>query len=54
MTLGDEDNDIPMLTAVGYGIAMGNASENTKATAGFVTETNEQSGLAKAIRRFAL
>lgn len=54
MTLGDEDNDIPMLTAVGYGVAMGNASENTKATAGFVTETNEQSGLAKAIRRFAL
>lgn len=54
MALGDEGNDIPMLKAAGYGIAMGNASEEAKAAARYVTDTNENCGFAKAIERYAL
>ena len=54
MTLGDQENDIPMLRAAGYSVAMGNASPETKAAARFVTDTNDQAGFARAIERFAL
>ncbi len=54
MAIGDNDNDIPMLLWAGYGVAMGNASEGAKAAAGFFTDYNENAGVAKAIRRFAL
>lgn len=54
MTLGDQENDIPMLKAAGYGIAMGNASKETKAAAHFITDTNDQCGFARAVERFAL
>ena len=54
MTLGDEENDIPMLRAAGYGIAMANGSAEAKAAAKYVTDTNEECGFAKAIEKFAL
>jgi Cof subfamily protein (haloacid dehalogenase superfamily) len=54
MAIGDNDNDIPMLTWAGYGVAMGNASDGAKAAAEFETDDNENAGVAKAIRRFAL
>lgn len=54
MTLGDEENDVPMLAAVGYGVAMGNASRLAKAAARFITDTNEECGFAKAIWKYAL
>ncbi len=54
MAIGDNDNDIPMLTLAGYGVAMGNALEGAKAAAEFETCDNENAGVAKAIRRFAL
>ena len=54
MTLGDEGNDIPMLRAAGYGIAMANGSAEAKAAAKYVTDTNDECGFAKAIERFAL
>ena len=54
MTLGDEENDIPMLRAAGYGVAMANGSAEAKAAAKYVTDTNDECGLAKAIERFAL
>ena len=54
MTLGDQENDIPMLRAAGYGVAVGNASDNAKAAARFVTDTNENAGVAKAIFQWAL
>ena len=53
MALGDEENDLPMLTAVGWGVAMGNGSEATRAAARFVTDTNEHCGFAAAIRKYA-
>ena len=54
MTLGDHENDIPMLKIAGYGIAMGNGTENAKAAARYVTDTHDHHGLAKAIRKWAL
>ena len=54
MTLGDEENDIPMLRAAGCGVAMGNASAHTKAAARYITDTNDACGLAKAIEKYAL
>lgn len=52
MAFGDADNDIPMLTAVKYGIAMANGSDGCKKAACYITETNEEDGVAKAIRKF--
>lgn len=54
MTLGDEENDIPMLRIAGYGTAMGNASAKAKAAARYITDTNDNFGLAKAIKKYAL
>lgn len=49
MAFGDADNDADMLSAVKYGIAMGNASESCKKAAFYVTDTNEADGVAKGI-----
>ena len=43
---GDEDNDISMIQAAGYGVAMANASEEVKAAADIVTvNDNNHDGL---------
>ena len=44
---GDEENDLPMLTTVGYPVAMGNGSKEVKDVAKYVTATNEESGVAQ-------
>lgn len=54
MTLGDYNNDMPMIRAAGLGVAMGNALEEVKACADYVTDTNENDGVAKAIEKFVL
>lgn len=54
MALGDGGNDVTMLKAAGIGVAMGNADESVKACADVVVGTNEQAGVAEAIRRFVL
>lgn len=54
MTLGDHENDIPMLAAAGWGVAMGNGTANAKAAARYTTKTNDENGLAHAIRCLAL
>lgn len=45
---GDGMNDIEMLDLVGYGIAMGNATDEVKRSADFVTSSVDDDGLAKA------
>ena len=45
---------LSMIRAAGFGIAMGNATEEVKRAAYFVTDTNDRDGLAKAIQRFVL
>ena len=52
MAFGDGDNDEPMLREAGFGVAMANAEEKVKATADYITGSNEEDGVAKAIERF--
>lgn len=54
LAIGDNDNDISMLSQAGRGIAMGNGTEGAKAAAGFVTGDNDGDGIAAALRRFLL
>jgi len=54
MTLGDGENDEPMLRWAGVSVAMGNAGESTRAAAKFVTDDNDHDGAAGAIGRFIL
>jgi Cof subfamily protein (haloacid dehalogenase superfamily) len=53
-TIGDMPNDIPMLTAAGLGIAMGNASPDVQQFARHVTRTNDEDGFAHAVDTFVL
>jgi hypothetical protein len=53
-TMGDMPNDISMFRASGFSVAMGNASDEVKAQASAVTDTNENEGFAKAVRKFVL
>lgn len=54
MAIGDSYNDIDMIEWAGLGVAMGNAFDPVKEAADFVTTTNEEAGVAEAIRRFVL
>ncbi|CUP96884.1 sugar phosphate phosphatase [Blautia obeum] len=54
MAFGDADNDISMLTAVKYGIAMANGTENCKKAACFVTDTNENDGVVQGILKLGI
>ena len=54
VTMGDMPNDVLMFRKSGFSIAMGNASDEVKAQASAVTDTNENEGFAKAVRRFVL
>ena len=51
VAIGDADNDIPMLTAAGCAVAMGNGSPGAKDAASWVTDDNEHDGVAKALER---
>lgn len=51
---GDYDNDISMLTWAGLGIAMGNAKNHIKQIADVVTLSNEEDGVAHAIKNYLL
>lgn len=54
MACGDAGNDLAMMQKVGFAVAMGNAEPEIKAAADYVTLTNEENGVAYAIRKFAL
>jgi hypothetical protein len=49
--IGDSDNDLTMLRAVGWPVAMGNATQEVKAAGRMVTRSNDQGGVAFAIRQ---
>ncbi len=51
---GDELNDMSMIKAAGLGVAMGNAHSDIKAAAGYITETNDENGLAAMIKKFMM
>lgn len=54
MAFGDGENDLSMIQTAGCGVAMGNAEELVKASADYITATNNQAGVAAAIQRFIL
>ena len=54
MALGDGTNDLSMIEAAGLGVAMANAHPLVLAAADLVTATNDEDGVAKAIRDFVL
>jgi Cof subfamily protein (haloacid dehalogenase superfamily) len=49
--VGDGYNDIEMIREAGLGIAMGNAPAAVKSAADWVTGTNNEAGVAQAVRR---
>lgn len=54
MAFGDGNNDIDMLKHVGVGVAMGNANDLVKAASDFVTDTINDDGIFKALKKFEL
>lgn len=53
MAIGDGFNDVSLLSAAGFAVAMGNAVEPVKAIADYVTLSNREEGVALAIKKFA-
>lgn len=54
MAVGDGSNDVSLLSAAGLAVAMGNACDEAKAVADYITLDVERSGLAAAIEKFLL
>ena len=52
MAVGDSENDLSMINAAGIGVAMGNASDDVKSIANYITTSNEEDGVGEAIKRF--
>ena len=54
MAFGDGGNDIQMLEHVAIAIAMGNANDEVKNIADYVTDDVEHDGIMKALQHFQL
>jgi Cof subfamily protein (haloacid dehalogenase superfamily) len=54
MAIGDSYNDLPLLRAAGFSVAMGSAPPELKAQADAVVADVEHDGVAEAIERFIL
>jgi len=54
MAFGDGGNDIPMLKHAAIGVAMGNAAEDVKHSADYVTDTVDNDGIANALKHFGI
>ena len=52
--IGDGGNDISMFRIAGLSVAMGNAGPDVKAAANFVAPTNDEGGVAWALRELIL
>ncbi len=54
MAFGDENNDIDMLAMAGMGIAVENAVEKAKEVSNYITLSNENDGVAAALKELYL
>ncbi len=54
MAIGDSNNDIAMVEYAGLGVAMGNASPRVKEAADVMTKSNQEDGVAEAIKAYIL
>ena len=51
VAFGDSENDIPMIRAAGVGVAMGNAEQAVREAAGMTTLSNNEDGIAYALKK---
>ena len=54
MAIGDSPNDMAMMQLAGMPVAVGNAKDEVKAIAKYVTGTNHEDGVAQAVKKFVL
>ncbi|SHK83553.1 hypothetical protein SAMN05216582_1202 [Selenomonas ruminantium] len=54
MAIGDANNDLPMLRAAGFSVAMGNAADDIKAVTNAVTGNCDDDGWAQAVNQYIL
>jgi Cof subfamily protein (haloacid dehalogenase superfamily) len=54
MAFGDGGNDISILKTAGIGVALGNADEEVKAAADYVTNDVDSCGVANALKHFGI
>lgn len=54
LVIGDADNDLSMFDVAGMSIAMGNAAPHVKAAANRIAPTNDENGVAWALREIVL
>ena len=54
LAIGDQENDISMLSWAGLGVAMGNAVPSAQQAADWLAPTLENDGAAVALDRFVL
>ena len=52
IAIGDGNNDLSLLSSAGLGVAMGNATDQAKEVADYITLDVEHGGVAAAIRKF--
>lgn len=52
--IGDNENDVPMIEAAKYGIAMGNGTNSAKKAAYYITADYDSLGFAKAVYDFII
>ena len=54
VAIGDSENDIDMLNAVGYGVAVANAHPSLKRVAKLVTEASNGDGVIEALKKIGV
>ena len=54
LAIGDQNNDIDLISSAGIGVAMGNASNELKQVAKYITDTVEDDGFVSAMEKFVL
>ncbi len=54
MAFGDGGNDIPIIEYAGTGVAMGNATDDVKAAADYVTDSVDEDGIVSALQHFGV
>lgn len=52
IAFGDAGNDISMVSFAGIGVAMGNAMEELKEVADYITDDNDHDGIASALEKY--
>ena len=54
LACGDSPNDLEMLQLAEIGVVMGNADEHMKNQGDYITLSNDESGVAHAVKRFVM